>query len=336
MAIGLKTHKLLWARSGNKCSFEECKADLIANSTGLDDESVIGDEAHIVAKSVDGPRGNFPLDIDKRDNYDNLILLCKKHHKIVDDQPNLYTVEYLQKMKSDHETWVEDSLNTYKENDNIDLIYASYIDEIVLLLDFENWNGWISRVMDNASISDKSFKKLERIPIFIEGRFWPNDYIDLEDAVYNIHDIINDFMIVFVKHIDWKSFNFQDENHKRKVIYTARFYKLEWHEQDVYDDLLKKYKFHVVLIYDLMIELTKASNLLIQKIRKYLNPIYREHEGKLLINTDQYPNRVTKIEYNSDERMKKSPYGGLEYFMKTREKRSNCIGKGISDEYLNL
>ncbi len=105
MSILLKTHKLLWGRSGNKCAIPECRNDLIADETETDDESIIGDEAHIVARNSDGPRGISDMTSDERDKYDNLILLCRKHHKIVDDQPNYYTVEKLKEIKQQHEVW---------------------------------------------------------------------------------------------------------------------------------------------------------------------------------------------------------------------------------------
>jgi hypothetical protein len=65
---------------------------------------VFGQEAHIVARSPGGPRaGSYAGDID---GYDNLILLCSKCHKQVDDQVNTYTVDELLKIKRDHEARV--------------------------------------------------------------------------------------------------------------------------------------------------------------------------------------------------------------------------------------
>ena len=46
--------------------------------------------------------GNSPLTYEERNKYDNLILMCKVHHKIIDDQPNTYTVEVLKSMKAAH------------------------------------------------------------------------------------------------------------------------------------------------------------------------------------------------------------------------------------------
>ncbi|MFA4830486.1 MAG: HNH endonuclease [Thermodesulfovibrionales bacterium] len=81
------------------------------DATETDDESLIGEECHIIANSTDGPRGNISTQEDLN-KYDNLILLCRIHHKIIDDQPNTYTVERLRKIKVTHEKWVRDSLQT--------------------------------------------------------------------------------------------------------------------------------------------------------------------------------------------------------------------------------
>lgn len=98
MAITEKTRKILWARSGNRCAM--CKKELVMEKTMLDSESIIGDECHIISEKPKGPRANFNLEIDY-DTYSNLILLCKVHDKIIDDQPNEFSAEYLHKLKSD-------------------------------------------------------------------------------------------------------------------------------------------------------------------------------------------------------------------------------------------
>jgi len=47
------------------------------------------------------------------DAYDNIILLCRNHHKEVDDPANLskYTIAKLVEIKKEHEKWVRQSLN---------------------------------------------------------------------------------------------------------------------------------------------------------------------------------------------------------------------------------
>ncbi|MBD3343132.1 MAG: HNH endonuclease [Candidatus Lokiarchaeota archaeon] len=120
MSISDKTRKLLWGRSGNLCAI--CKCELVQNSTKLDEESIVGDECHIVGKSLNGPRSDLNFPKSKLDEYDNLLLLCKKHHKIVDDQFNTYTVDRLKQIKRDHEKWIQEKLkieNPNKESDKL-------------------------------------------------------------------------------------------------------------------------------------------------------------------------------------------------------------------------
>jgi len=80
------------------------------DASQTDDESLIGEACHIVAQSPSGPRGHSPLTPEQRDHYDNLILLCRNHHKQVDDQENTYTVQCLLDMKAAHEKWVRETL----------------------------------------------------------------------------------------------------------------------------------------------------------------------------------------------------------------------------------
>jgi hypothetical protein len=74
LAIGTETRKRLWARSGGRCAI--CR-DRLIDSTGAVD-TIVGEEAHIVARSAGGPRREYlrgEIDID---GYDNLMLLWRK------------------------------------------------------------------------------------------------------------------------------------------------------------------------------------------------------------------------------------------------------------------
>lgn len=101
-----KDLRILYQKSGNRCAFPGCPKTLVHNSEGADDHVVLSEVAHIVAQSPDGPRGDHPLPMPRRDRYDNLILLCEEHHTIVDTQVHTYTVERLHQMKADHEALI--------------------------------------------------------------------------------------------------------------------------------------------------------------------------------------------------------------------------------------
>lgn len=80
MSIPLRDHKMLWGRAGARCSF--CRT-LLASISDIGLASVIGEEAHIVARSVNGPRGESSLSAEQRNAYSNLILLCPTHHAVI-------------------------------------------------------------------------------------------------------------------------------------------------------------------------------------------------------------------------------------------------------------
>src|SRR5271165_6323755 len=102
MAISAQTRKVLWITAGGRCA--HCRVLLAEPGTDADDPCVIGHEAHIVARSPGGPRAG---DVADPDGYDNLILLCSKDHKRIDDQEGEYTVEKLKAMKLTHALWVQ-------------------------------------------------------------------------------------------------------------------------------------------------------------------------------------------------------------------------------------
>ncbi len=103
MSISDKTRKILWGRSGNRCSI--CKNELVIDATEQDDESIVAEECHIISPMPNGPRHDSSYPIEKLDSYDNLMLLCCTHHKMADDQSATFTTNILRQIKSNHELW---------------------------------------------------------------------------------------------------------------------------------------------------------------------------------------------------------------------------------------
>jgi len=92
------TVKRLFAVSGNKCAFPECDRPLVDPSTG----SIIGEICHIRGEKPGAKRYDPSQTNKERHGFDNLILLCALHHKIIDDDEQAYTVERLREMKASH------------------------------------------------------------------------------------------------------------------------------------------------------------------------------------------------------------------------------------------
>lgn len=102
--------KVLWGAQ-SICSHPECDKKLVAKATEADEARTIGKICHIIAHSDDGPRADPDLPSERRNDADNLILLCGTHHDEVDVQPNTYTAPDLREWKENHEKWVEDTLS---------------------------------------------------------------------------------------------------------------------------------------------------------------------------------------------------------------------------------
>lgn len=108
MSITDKTRKILWARSGNMCAL--CRRLLIEDATHHDSESVVAEEAHILGEKPGAARHDTSISEAECNGYGNLILLCRVHHKMVDDQPNTWPAARLREVKKSHERWVKDTL----------------------------------------------------------------------------------------------------------------------------------------------------------------------------------------------------------------------------------
>jgi len=119
MAIPVREQRILLQQSGNVCAFAECRRPLTA-MTPDGQRAVLGEMAHIVAESLEGPRGDHPMSPEERNSHTNLILLCNNHHQLIDDpaQAGYFTVDRLLGIKEAHEAWVEKSLGHDSAADN--------------------------------------------------------------------------------------------------------------------------------------------------------------------------------------------------------------------------
>ena len=75
-----KEMKALIALSGGVCAFPGCNKRRV--ETGNDDDAAafLGEMAHIIADSRQGPRGISPMSDEDRAKHTNLVLLCERHH----------------------------------------------------------------------------------------------------------------------------------------------------------------------------------------------------------------------------------------------------------------
>ncbi len=320
MSISLKTHKRLWGRAANRCAI--CRTELVTDISETDDESILGEACHIVAKSTDGPRGKSILTPEQRDKYDNLILLCNIHHKLIDDQPSAYSVDKLVEIKSTHEKWVIDSLGFDKKKQQDDEVYSSYVDYWANHMKLDDWTAWTSYLLGQGQpcLRDDIKIALEDIRPWLMSRVWPKRYPELEAAFSNFFQVVQDLYNVFNKRaVKIKDYGWETEKFYRNL--------KEW-DPKRHVELLNEYEGHVALVQDLVLELTRAANYICDKVRNDLMSSYRINEGLILVTSG--PNEMLnfttyRVEYSAKEQTG-CLYPGLQKFKTIRFQRDFYFG----------
>ena len=114
----------LFALSGNQCAFPSCTNAVTDQVTPGEQPVTLAQRAHIVGVGRQGPRSKAAPLSDDIDSVENLLLLCGEHHRIVDNNPRIYSVEVLAKYKADHEAKMAPKLRPVPpplETDTVDL-----------------------------------------------------------------------------------------------------------------------------------------------------------------------------------------------------------------------
>lgn len=103
--IPVNIERSLWGISAGRCEFEGCNCFLGINPITMETGNY-GEKAHIEAVSKGGARYREVMDVEELNSTDNLMLMCAKCHKTIDDNPEIYPVERLREMKKSHENRV--------------------------------------------------------------------------------------------------------------------------------------------------------------------------------------------------------------------------------------
>lgn len=95
----------LWIKSAGRCEFKGCNVPIWYNGLTLS-EGNFAEFAHIIGSSKDGPRGTAQSE-ELQVDFNNLMLLCQRCHKEIDDHPEKYPTELLHAWKQEHESRIE-------------------------------------------------------------------------------------------------------------------------------------------------------------------------------------------------------------------------------------
>ena len=206
-------------------------------------------------------------------------------------------------------------------------VYQFIISEWEKYTDLDNWEEWSSGIFSHPPVLEiKRDDELIWLAGWLFGRIWPDQYSELNEAFKNFNAVLLNFYHTFHKHTEIKY----------EEVRTIMFYKLQWNSP-TYDEDFKLYKYHVGLVQDLMLELTRAANYICDAVRYFIDPTYRTLKGKIVVRQEWVMDENNNLfdymsylpEYKDQERTL-HPYPGLEQFKVDSESRDICLG--VTDE----
>lgn len=278
MAIGVGDRKHLWARSSDQCAFPDCTqvlTDIPRPGTPDNADDVIGQEAHIRSKKVDGPRHDGSYASEKLDSYENLLLLCPTHHRFIDkDNGQAYSVEQLVEMRQNHETAMR---ATRSRTDEKLLLLAEHVTSSVQMWEEKMMIArWESLTWDLNSGTPSIFENFRSAMFntrdWLLVKDWPADFPKVHEAFAHFTYVLD----AVVAHIRQTFRRDADE-----VWRVERKHKQYWDSLQ-YENWMYEFRLRSMYMWCLTIELTRAANLVVRAVREDLDPFYRFDEGVLV------------------------------------------------------
>lgn len=253
IAVANKIKNLLWGNAGGICSFPNCNKRLSENGSN------IGEVCHIISRKPNGPRGKFRTrDIDI-DGYDNLILMCQVHHKIIDDQEENYPINKLKEYRVQHETMIKNKLS--KSNsfyNDLAINFGNKIQDIGF-----NWLHSLPEA--DMALKIDEYNKLYSLINWINSRDWiiNNSNITLELLFKKLAENIYQTLKTFEEHL----ITINNYYNTEKFYQNVDFYS----NPELREQLQKKYDEHIYKLIDLTIEIAQNFNAIFRNIRQTID-----------------------------------------------------------------
>lgn len=269
----MKEHdvKLLWGRAANRCAICRIELSQVASSKAFP----LGEQAHIVAESKNGPRGNSILSLAERNSYANIILLCPTHHTIIDKDISSWPVEKLHLKKSNHELWVQNTLSESADPRLLaeQITVTHVIDSAVELCELEHWKSWTRSTLGPFPFWPVDMpSKIYEFSQIVYAAIWPARFDDLRRSMQTFSTTLHDAAETFMRH----------SKISRTMYVTDPFYKSGgWNPN--YDEDLQTFKMWVYDCHRKIRTATKAANWFADIVRRDVNPSFFAKSGKFII-----------------------------------------------------
>jgi hypothetical protein len=320
---------MLYATSGNRCAFPDCPINLVFSLKEAHRVVNFGKAAHIVAESAKGPRGWSTLSLAERNSYENGIVFCTNHHNDVTDKfPDRFSVQKLLQWKKLH---IEKYATQRSAKRSLVLErYAEYIDGWAERARLDTWWTWTAPVLRFGShaMSEAVYEAYLDLCTWLATRVWPGKLKDLEAAFDNFREVARDLIYVFGKHAS--------ADRAGRILRTEKFYEQFNGFPVQQEKAIAQFNFHTALLGDLVLELTRAANLICDRVRESVDAQFRVEEGRLIVEIGMYTDSGYHrlVPQYSARGLGPKPYPALEKFMKIRERRDFHFGHGVKKRYL--
>lgn len=275
-------------------------------------------------------RRHFAHLIDNRHSFDNLVMMCLPHSRIIDDPAQGYSVEEVVAMKKAHEAAYDPRRRNAESraNEEAALRYAEIVDEWVRRFHVDEWPIYYGTLVADGHpmIATERFEELTAGREWLFRRPWPGNLPDLEAGFENFRRVCGDLQAVLSQH---PHPHLADSG----LVAIARFYNDSrfWKGSGPPDHqaLDEMYGFYASLVEDLTYELTRAANLICSLVRRDLDARFRLEEGVLALEPGPFENLAVKVhrpEYHHGA--EDEPYPGLDRFLLLRAERDHVRGEG--------
>jgi hypothetical protein len=312
--ISERSRRLLWGRAAGHCSFLTCREPLTHRDPDSGDASNFGHEAHIVGDKSTAARGRSPLSETERNDYSNLILLCRNHHAEIDDKISRkhYPVERLHEIKSSHEQWVEEHLSRSDRTiEAADRVYTKLIDDAVVKCGLDNWRTWTFNALNSTP-----FWRTSRIHSIIGFRdsivsaVFYHTRPELEAALTRFGHVLAGAALHFESQAEDSN---ADDWERGDQFYRLEQYYTYAEPQRALRDLYERWQQGC---YDRIYESSACANWLADVVRREFNPMFFAIEGRFMLEEHVNSERRMRCEvYSSEQRQHytEHPLTGFSY-----------------------
>lgn len=170
----------LWGRSGGTCQYRGCTEVLYEDplTKAAFNQAYI---AHIIADKPNGPRGDEILSPLLCKEYSNLMLLCDRHHRLIDkEEIERHTVKLLQQMKREHEDRIMRLVKIPEDMQSQIVIYKANVGNNIAIMNYDKLVGYLLPEYYPATTNTVDLSITNSLRRDDEEKFWEALIDDLQ------------------------------------------------------------------------------------------------------------------------------------------------------------